>query len=111
MKALLRGFARALPEEEILALSTPHGDSGCGGEGGQAPSRRALRARRRALLREAVAGHSGNWDPRSDAQAVRFTDDVGPCSKARALLSYVSKSRVTILRTLFRRCDRATSST
>lgn len=82
MKALLRGFARALPEEELLAASAPH-DSSAAAAAARKPSRRALRARRRELLRQAVAEHAHNWDPRSDAAVVRYADDVGPNSKAR----------------------------
>jgi hypothetical protein len=74
MKAAFRGVARALPEGEVAIAD----ESAAQGRVRSAGARRAARARRRALLREAVAQHVGNWDPAGDAPSLGHADDVAP---------------------------------
>ncbi len=102
LKALSRGVARALPVEELEppAEAAPVGVAARLATHG---ARRDARARRRQLLRAAVAEHGSNWDPCADAPALRFADDVAPsagvspeaCSLG-ALLPSLAAARVPV---------------
>jgi predicted acyl esterase len=106
MRLLTRGVARALPAEEL-----PHGGaagqrSSGSSSGEKQPSwwaRRVARGRRRALLRDAVAQHAANWDPRADGPHLAFIDDVAPSASVSpeacslgALLPLLAAARVPV---------------